>query len=48
MSIWSGSKYEGEHKDGWYHGKGKLHTGVKQINIALKSNCNTTNVKFNQ
>lgn len=22
MSTWSGSSYEGEWKDGWYHGKG--------------------------
>ncbi len=22
MSIWSGSKYEGDYKDGWFHGKG--------------------------
>lgn len=22
MSIWSGSRYEGEYKDGWYHGHG--------------------------
>ena len=24
MSIWSGSKYEGEMKDGWYHGNGRF------------------------
>ena len=24
MSIWSGSKYTGEYKEGWYHGKGRL------------------------
>ena len=25
MSTWSGSRYEGETKDGWYHGKGKFY-----------------------
>ncbi len=25
MSNWLGDKYEGEHKEGWYHGYGKLH-----------------------
>jgi len=25
MSNWLGDKYEGEYKDGWYHGYGKLH-----------------------
>jgi len=24
MSEWSDSTYEGEYKDGWYHGKGKF------------------------
>ena len=24
MSEWSGSHYEGETLDGWYHGKGKF------------------------
>ncbi len=25
MSTWSGSRYEGETKDGWHHGKGKFY-----------------------
>ena len=24
MSIWSGSKYTGDYKEGWYHGQGRL------------------------
>ena len=24
MTDWSGSHYEGEMKDGWFHGKGKF------------------------
>ena len=24
MTEWSGSHYEGETKDGWFHGKGKF------------------------
>mgnify|MGYP002365213297 FL=1 len=23
MSMWSGSHYQGETKEGWYHGKGR-------------------------
>jgi len=23
MSMWSGSQYQGETKEGWYHGKGQ-------------------------
>ena len=31
MSIWSKSKYEGEYKNGWFHGEGVFEypTGVK-------------------
>jgi hypothetical protein len=28
MSTWSNSSYEGEWKDGWYHGK-----GIKKIKL---------------
>lgn len=24
MTTWLGDKYEGEHKEGWYHGYGRL------------------------
>lgn len=25
MSKWADSKYEGDYKDGWFHGKGKYY-----------------------
>lgn len=25
MTTWLGDRYEGEYKEGWYHGYGKLH-----------------------
>ncbi len=31
MIEWSGSNYEGEYKDGWYHGKGKYSFPNKVI-----------------
>ncbi len=30
MSIWSGSTYEGDYKDSWYHGKGAEYIKLKK------------------